>query len=74
LIVSRDGLAFVPDVRDGDNDHAFRLGPAQFLHVLTGDTLTIRSHDKVYRFKTALAAGEGEDQLARFLGGISRLR
>jgi hypothetical protein len=74
LIVSRDGLAFVPDVREGDTDHAFRLGPAQFLHVLAGDTLTVRSHDKVYRFKVAFATGEGEDQLARLLGAISRLR
>jgi len=73
LVVSREGLAFVPDERDGDSEHAFRLNPAQFLHVLAGDGLTIKSQDKVYRFKAA-AAGEGDDQLARLVENISRLR
>ena len=71
--MSREGLAFVPDEREGDSEHAFRLSPAQFLHVLAGDGLTIKSHDKVYRFKAA-AAGEGDDQLARLVENISRLR
>jgi len=57
LIASGSGLEFVPDANGGDRDHAFRLQREQFLDALADDTLIIRSHDKVYRFKTAAGAG-----------------
>jgi diguanylate cyclase (GGDEF)-like protein len=70
LVVARGGIAFVPDAQDGDAGHALRLGQGEFLHSVNEDSLTIRSSDKVYRFKPAVVTGKGDDQLARL---VSRL-
>jgi hypothetical protein len=74
LVVSRDGLAFVPDEREGDAQHGFTLRNGQFLHGLGGDNLTIKSNDKVYRFKPAVVTGKDDDQLAKLVASMTRLQ
>ena len=57
LLVSREGVAFVPkDRRGGD---AVALKHTDFVHSVNGDTLTIRSATKTYRFTAA--AGSAKD-------------
>jgi len=67
LIASGTGLEFIPDQDGGDRDHAFRLQRDQFLDAVAEDTLTIRSQDKVYRFKAAPGTG-GTPSLAELVG------
>ena len=73
LVVSGAGLEFVPDEDGGDRDHAFRLQRDQFLDALIQDTLTIRSQDKVYRFKAAAGTG-GSTSLTELVGSLPRSR
>jgi len=59
LIVSRDGVAFIPDettAKDG-----FALKYREFLHTLADGRLTIKSNTRTYRFKTAAIAGIVDD-------------
>jgi hypothetical protein len=75
LSVSRDGLAFVPDLDGGKNeDDAFSFKHNQFLPMLDGDSLTIKSDTRAYRFKPAVVAGKDDDQLQRLVASITRLR
>jgi hypothetical protein len=72
LVVSRDGVAFVPDVtKDG-----FALRYNEFLHTLADGMLTIKSSTRTYRFKAAAAAGEGDEgsQLHDVVASIARFR
>jgi len=67
LIASGTGLEFIPDQDGGDRDHGFTLQRDQFLDAVAEDTLTIRSQDKVYRFKAAPGTG-GTPSLAELVG------
>ena len=62
LVVSRDGVAFVPEEANQAQD-AFNFQHGQFLHVLEDDSLTIKSNDRTYRFKSAVAAGKDDNQV-----------
>lgn len=70
LVVSSDGVAYVPDERAGENRDAFSIALGQFLHSLEGDSLTIRSNDRVYRFKAA----EGDGTLGGLVEHLAALR
>jgi hypothetical protein len=72
LVVSRDGVAFVPDeTKDG-----FALRYNEFLHSLADGTLTIKSTTRTYRFKAAAGAGKEDDgaQLHDVVESIARFR
>ena len=51
LVVSRDGVAFVPAEKTGND--TFALKHAEFLHTFAGSTLTIKSATRTYRFMAA---------------------
>jgi len=69
LVVSRDGVTFVPD----ESDDGFTLLYHQFLDVMDGDSLTIRSADKAYRFLAGGGAASA-DQLGALVHAITRFR
>ena len=52
-MVSRAGVAFVPDDRERQGADVFTFRPGEFLHELGDDVLTIKSNDRTYRFKAA---------------------
>jgi EAL domain-containing protein (putative c-di-GMP-specific phosphodiesterase class I)/GGDEF domain-containing protein len=74
LVVSRDGVAFVPD--DASGKDALTLRPADFLPTLDNDTLTLKTTSRTYRFKHVRAAGEPESTkpFEEALKTISRFR
>ena len=63
LVVSRDGVAFVPQ-QESKGD-AFALKYTEFLHAVADDTLTVRTATKTYRFKASAAAGKDSDASLR---------
>jgi diguanylate cyclase (GGDEF)-like protein/PAS domain S-box-containing protein len=74
LVVSRDGVAFVPDQktsRDG-----FALKYSEFLQTMEDGRLMIKSTTRTYRFKLAGAAGKDDEgsQLQAFVATIARFR
>ena len=72
LVVSRDGVAFVPDeTKDG-----FALRYTEFLHTLADGMLIIKSTTRTYRFKAAATAGKDDDgaQLHDVVASIARFR
>jgi hypothetical protein len=74
LVVSRGGVAFVPDEKTEDD--AFALKYTDFLPTLSDNTLTIKSNSRTYRFKAAAVAGK-EDDGSRFhevMEGIAHFR
>jgi hypothetical protein len=70
LTVSASGLSFVPQ----KGTHAFTLGYGHFLSDLTDGKLTIKTGDKVYRFKAADAPGTDANlaRLREVLASIAR--
>ncbi len=66
LVLTKQGLAFVP--LDKTAKDAFSLLPTQFLASAAGNTLTIKSNDRTYRFKT------DESRLREFVDTLNRLR
>lgn len=70
LTVSASGVSFLPE----KGEHAFTLRRGQFLSDLTDDKLTIRTGDRVYRFKAADAAGKDENlsRLRKVLASLDR--
>ena len=74
LVVSRDGIAFVPDDKENKDAFVFRYG--EFLHTLSEGQLTIRSAARTYRFRVAAAAGndDGESQLRTLVENLPRIR
>jgi hypothetical protein len=38
-----------------------------------GDNLTIKSNDRVYRFKPAVVTGKDDDQLKKFVASLTRV-
>jgi len=72
LVVSRDGVAYIPDDVSGGKD-GFQLKYTQFLDELGGDSLRITSHERDYRFRAAASAGDRE-QLERIATAIARFR
>ena len=71
--MSRDGVAFVPDDASDQAKDGFNLPYHEFLHALDGDSLTIRSADRAYRFKSDGEGGTGE-RLETLVESIDRLR
>ena len=71
LVVSGDAVTFRPDEHDGDGQHGFSLRHGQFLHDLGRDNLTIRSNDKVYRFKPADATDTGDNQFGKLVDAFA---
>jgi len=75
LVVSRRGVAFVPDGEKGKAEDAFTFKHGEFLYALSGESLTIKSHDKTYRFRASDATGPGSrSQLQKVVDSINRLR
>jgi diguanylate cyclase (GGDEF)-like protein/PAS domain S-box-containing protein len=76
LIVSRDGVVFVPDKEKGEVKDAFTLKYNEFLYVLSDDRLTIKSNAKTYRFKAADVTGKDDNRsrLQKVVESITRLR
>jgi hypothetical protein len=74
LIVSRDGVAFVPDEVTAND--AFALKHTEFLHTLADGTLSIKSATRTYRFKALAANGTDErgDGLDDVVNRIDRAR
>ena len=72
LAVSSDGVAFITDT-DKDED-AFTLKFPEFLHALTGDTLTLKSATKTYRFKVGDAGVDSANKLRSLADSITRAR
>ena len=73
LIVSRDGVAFVPDDTSDQAKDGFNLPYHEILHALDGDSLTIRSSDRAYRFKSDGDGGTAE-RLGTLVESIDRWR
>jgi diguanylate cyclase (GGDEF)-like protein len=59
LVVSREGVEFVPDEKTGKDAFAFKY--SEFLYTLADSTLTIKSNSRTYRFKAAPVAGKDDD-------------
>jgi hypothetical protein len=74
LVLTAQGLEFVP-AGTAEKD-AFSLKPADFLASARGDTLTIKSNDRTYRFKAASSSGkdDGGARLSEFVTLLNRLR
>jgi hypothetical protein len=74
LVVSRDGVAFVPDEKTGKEAFALKYG--EFLSTLADRTLTIKSNSRTYRFNAATVAGKADDgtQLHDVVESIARFR
>ena len=71
LDVTRAGVSFVSDE---NNDEAFTLKYAEFLHALTDDVLTLRSATRIYRFKVGASGSANKVQLRDLADGIARSR
>jgi diguanylate cyclase (GGDEF)-like protein len=72
IMVGREGLKFTPEKHAKD---AFALPYGEFVHSIAGDTLTVRSASKTYRFKTAaVSKNDKGSQLRNFATNITRLR
>jgi hypothetical protein len=71
LDVTRDGVSFVSDEED---DGAFTLKYAEFLHALADDTLTLRSATRIYRFKVGASGSANKVQLRDLADKIARSR
>ena len=71
-MVSRAGVAFVPDDRERQGADVFTFRPGEYLHELGDDVLTIKSNDRTYRFKAAGSAGS--PQLRKLDAALSRAR
>jgi EAL domain-containing protein (putative c-di-GMP-specific phosphodiesterase class I)/GGDEF domain-containing protein len=72
LVVSRDGVAFIPE--DDDGKDGFRLKYTQFLDELGGGSLRITSSERDYRFRVAASSGNDREQLERLTAAIARFR
>ena len=74
LVVSRDGVAFVPDQKTSND--GFALKYSEFLQTMENGRLTIKSTTRTYRFKVAAAAGKDDDgsQLEAVVASIARFR
>jgi hypothetical protein len=74
LVVSRDGIAFVPDDKENKDAFVFRYG--EFLHTLSEGRLTIRSAARTYRFRAAAGDGsdDAESQLRLLVENFPRVR
>jgi hypothetical protein len=74
LVVSRDGIAFVPDDKENTDAFVFRYG--EFLHTLSEGRLTIMSAARTYRFRVAPADAndDGESQLRTLVDNLPRSR
>lgn len=72
LTVSASGVSFLPD----KGEHAFTLRHGQWLSDLTDDKLTVRTGNRVFRFKAADAAGKDENlsRLREVLASLDRAR
>jgi EAL domain-containing protein (putative c-di-GMP-specific phosphodiesterase class I) len=73
LVVSRDGVAYVPD-DDGEGKDGFRLKYTQFLDELNGASLRITSNNRDYRFKVAAPTGHDREQLEQLVAAIAKFR
>jgi hypothetical protein len=73
--LTQGGVAYVPD-KPQDAADAFTLKYGDFLHSLSDDTLTIKSHAKTYRIKAAGAAGkaDGRARIQNVIENLERLR
>ena len=75
LVVSREGLTFVPAEKTGKDKDAFALKYNQFLPTLVDSTLIIKSNTRTYRFRAAAAGkDDGGSQLDDVVGHITRFR
>jgi hypothetical protein len=74
LVVSRDGVAFVPDQKTSKD--GFALKYSEFLQTVEDGRLTIKSTTRTYRFKMAAASGKDDDgsQLQAVAASIARFR
>ena len=59
--MSREGVAFVP--KDGRGADAVALKHTDFVHSVNGDTLTIRSATKTYRFTAAAGSAKDDNEV-----------
>ena len=73
LVVSRDGVAYIPD-DDAEGKDGFRLKYTQFLNEVSGGSLRISSSDRDYRFRVAASSGDDREQLERLAAAIARFR
>ena len=71
LDATRNGVSFVSDE---DDDGAFTLKYAEFLHALADDTLTLRSATRIYRFKVGPDDSANKVQLRDLADRIARSR
>jgi hypothetical protein len=74
LIVSREGVEFVPDDKTGKD--GFTLHYTEFLHALAENTLTIKSNNRTYRFRALTENGKEDEgaQLRMVVNSIVRFR
>ena len=76
LVVSRDGVAFLPDEGKEKGADAFSFSHSEFLHSVEDGSLTIKSRDRTYRFKAALATDkdDNENKLKQLANSIALFR
>lgn len=74
LVVSRDGVAFIPQERASEDAFAFTY--SEFLHTLADSRLTIKSNIRTYRFEATAIAGKKDtgSQLRQVVASIARFR
>jgi EAL domain-containing protein (putative c-di-GMP-specific phosphodiesterase class I)/GGDEF domain-containing protein len=74
LVVSRDGVAYIPEDEGEGGKDGFRLRYTQFLDEVSGGSLRISSSDRDYRFRVAVSSGDDREQLERLAATIARFR
>jgi len=72
LVVSRAGIAYIPDSQTSRD--AFDFKYTEFVHLLSDDTLTIKSSTRTYRFKAIVDKDEKSTSLAEFESTLERRR
>ena len=73
LVVTRAGVEYQPDEAEHQAKDGFVMPFTRFLSERSGDSLVIKSNDRDYRFKAALA-GNGSEHIERIDAAIARLR
>ena len=74
LVVTRDGVEYQPDETEHQTKDGFSFPYTRFLSEMSGDSLIIKSNNRDYRFKPAVAAGRHDDRIERLDAAIASQR
>jgi hypothetical protein len=72
LQLTRDGVVFTTEENDGRE--GFALKHAEFVHALDGDTLTLKTAGRTFRFKAEESSEDSRTRLRDLANRIARAR